>query len=124
MALRQVAVALDWTPNTNHSGFYVAKARGWYADAGLDVQLLSPHVDGYKETPAAKLTSGKATFALTPSETVISFHTNAPKPKLVAIAAALQTSASGERHCCGRATHPVLQQLLAARRTQEQRPLS
>jgi ABC-type nitrate/sulfonate/bicarbonate transport system substrate-binding protein len=94
--LRQVAVALDWTPNTNHAGFYIAKAKGWYAEAGLDVVLLSPHADDYKETPASKLLSGAATFALTPSETVVSFHTNraAPKPKLVAVAAALQTSAS------------------------------
>ena len=25
-----VRLALDWTPNTNHTGFYVAKANGWY----------------------------------------------------------------------------------------------
>jgi ABC-type nitrate/sulfonate/bicarbonate transport system substrate-binding protein len=93
MPLRQVAVALDWTPNTNHAGFYVAKAKGWYADAGIDVHFLSPHEDGYKETPASKLATGKATFALTPSETIVSCHTQA-KPKIVAIAATLQTSAS------------------------------
>ena len=27
-APRQVTVALDWTPNTNHTGLYVAKAKG------------------------------------------------------------------------------------------------
>lgn len=35
MALAPVTVALDWTPNTNHVGFFVAKAKGWYKDAGL-----------------------------------------------------------------------------------------
>jgi ABC-type nitrate/sulfonate/bicarbonate transport system substrate-binding protein len=35
-------VALDWTPNTNHAGFYVAQADGLYASAGLEVTLLSP----------------------------------------------------------------------------------
>ena len=33
-----VTVALDWTPNTNHTGIYVARALGYYADAGLDVR--------------------------------------------------------------------------------------
>ena len=26
-----VRLALDWTPNTNHTGFFVAEAKGWYA---------------------------------------------------------------------------------------------
>ena len=30
------------TPNTNHTGFYVAKAKGWFAEAGLDVSIKSP----------------------------------------------------------------------------------
>ena len=35
-----VRLALDWTPNTNHTGFYVAAANGWYRDAGVDLQIL------------------------------------------------------------------------------------
>jgi ABC-type nitrate/sulfonate/bicarbonate transport system substrate-binding protein len=35
-----VRLALDWTPNTNHTGFYVADANGWYADAGVDLEVL------------------------------------------------------------------------------------
>jgi hypothetical protein len=30
----KLSVALDWTPNTNHTGFYVAQAQGLYAAAG------------------------------------------------------------------------------------------
>ena len=86
-----ITVALDWTPNTNHIGFYVAKAKGWYAEAGLEVTLLSPHHDGYKTTPAARVADGSATFAVTPTETVVSSHTLPPsqagtKPRLVAVA--------------------------------------
>jgi hypothetical protein len=55
-----VVVALDWTPNTNHSGFYVAKSKGYYQEEGLDVKLLSPHVDGYKRTPASRVTDRSA----------------------------------------------------------------
>ena len=35
-----VRLALDWTPNTNHTGFYVAQAKGWYADAGVELEIL------------------------------------------------------------------------------------
>ena len=36
----KVRLALDWTPNTNHTGFYVADANGWYEEAGLDLDVL------------------------------------------------------------------------------------
>lgn len=39
-----VSVALDWTPNTNHVGLYVAQAMGWYDERGLDVEIL-PYTD-------------------------------------------------------------------------------
>lgn len=37
-----VTVMLDWTPNTNHSGIYLAKANGYYEQAGLDVSIVQP----------------------------------------------------------------------------------
>lgn len=43
-AQQAVTVALDWTPNTNHVGLYVAQAKGFYKEAGLDVQIL-PYTD-------------------------------------------------------------------------------
>jgi hypothetical protein len=57
------------------SGFYVARAKGYYKDAGLDVDLLSPHMDEYKATPASRVAHGSATFACVPSESIISHHT-------------------------------------------------
>ncbi len=36
----KVRLALDWTPNTNHLGFYVAQAKGWYAEAGVELDVL------------------------------------------------------------------------------------
>lgn len=62
-----VSVALDWSPNTNHSGFYIAHQKGWYAEAGLDVTIISPHEDDYKTTPLSRVANGTATFAITPS---------------------------------------------------------
>ncbi|TMD45852.1 MAG: hypothetical protein E6I90_06695 [Chloroflexi bacterium] len=30
-------LALDWTPNTNHTGIYVALKKGWYRDEGINL---------------------------------------------------------------------------------------
>jgi ABC-type nitrate/sulfonate/bicarbonate transport system substrate-binding protein len=35
-----VRLALDWTPNTDHTGIYVARSKGWYAAAGITLQVL------------------------------------------------------------------------------------
>ena len=40
--LTKVTFCLDWTPNTNHTGIYAAKALGYYEDAGLDVEIIQP----------------------------------------------------------------------------------
>jgi NitT/TauT family transport system substrate-binding protein len=39
-AVETIRLALDWTPNTNHMGFYVAQHEGWYADAGITLRIL------------------------------------------------------------------------------------
>ena len=38
--LTTVRLALDWTPNTDHTGFFVAQALGYYKAAGLNVEIL------------------------------------------------------------------------------------
>mmetsp|Transcript_19098 Transcript_19098/g.32768 ORF Transcript_19098/g.32768 Transcript_19098/m.32768 type:complete len:348 (-) Transcript_19098:373-1416(-) len=96
MATSRCAVALDWTPNSNHAGFYVARAKGWYTEP---VEIVSPHGDDYKTTPAQRVCAapeGHLCFGITPSESVISYHTHPDptKPKLVAVAACLQDSTS------------------------------
>lgn len=37
---QKITVALDWTVNTNHIGLFVARDKGFYRDAGLDVEIL------------------------------------------------------------------------------------
>ncbi|WBU60487.1 ABC transporter substrate-binding protein [Paracoccus albus] len=59
-AQEQISVALDWTPNTNHIGLYVAQEKGWYEEAGLDVDILP-----YSDTSAGTLVaSGVAQFGI------------------------------------------------------------
>jgi ABC-type nitrate/sulfonate/bicarbonate transport system substrate-binding protein len=38
----KVTLVLDWFPNTNHSGIYLAKAKGWYAAQGIDLDVQVP----------------------------------------------------------------------------------
>lgn len=45
-----VSVALDWTPNTNHIGLFVAEAKGFYQEAGIELEILP-----YSDTSAATL---------------------------------------------------------------------
>ena len=52
----KVRLALDWTPNTNHTGFYVAQAKGWYDDAGIALDVL-PYGG---TTPETILAAGQA----------------------------------------------------------------
>lgn len=83
----QIRLALDRTPNTNHTGFYVALAKGAYKQAGLDVQIISPDQDNYQTAPSKRVAQGEADLAITPSESVISYQTNGVP--LVAVATLL-----------------------------------
>ncbi len=67
-AQERLGVALDWTPNTNHVGLYVALEKGWYDEAGLDVEIL-PYADTSSGTLVA---NGVAEFGVLGS---IGFYT-------------------------------------------------
>jgi putative hydroxymethylpyrimidine transport system substrate-binding protein len=42
LTLTEVRVALDWFPWSNHSGLYIAKENGYFAEEGLDVEIYVP----------------------------------------------------------------------------------
>ncbi|HVD97863.1 MAG TPA: ABC transporter substrate-binding protein [Cytophagaceae bacterium] len=89
----KIKVALDWTPNAVHAGLYLAQFNGWYKEAGLDVQLISPEKDQYEVPPIEKLFRKQVAFAIAPSEMVIRSHQYGYK-ELVALAALLQGNPS------------------------------
>tara|TARA_R110002094_G_scaffold102119_2_gene101829 strand:+ start:3949 stop:4938 length:990 start_codon:yes stop_codon:yes gene_type:complete len=66
-AQEKLSVALDWTPNTNHVGLYVAQSKGWFGDAGLDVDIL-PYTDTSSGTLVA---AGVAEFGVL---SAVGFH--------------------------------------------------
>lgn len=66
-AQESLRVALDWTPNTNHVGLYVAQSKGWFEEAGLDVEIL-PYTDTSSGTLVA---TGVAEFGIL---SAVGFH--------------------------------------------------
>ena len=55
-----VSLALDWTPNTNPIGVFVAEQLGYYKDEGLNVKVL-PYANTAPETLVSR---GKADFGV------------------------------------------------------------
>jgi ABC-type nitrate/sulfonate/bicarbonate transport system substrate-binding protein len=84
----EIRVALDWTPNTIHSGLFCALENGIYDAQGLDVKLLPPD-QSYTSSPAKRLQNGEVDLAICPSESVIAYNETG-KMKLQAIYAILQ----------------------------------
>lgn len=70
MSLSDVALAPDWSLNTNHTGFVIAEALGYYREVGVGLRLL-PYVD--QPTAAKRVLSGEAYVGLGPQETVIAY---------------------------------------------------
>src|SRR4030043_1201154 len=64
--LTQVTVMLDWVPNTNHTGIFVAEANGYFKEAGLDVRIIQPG-EVYAE---AAVVRGVADFGISFQEQV------------------------------------------------------
>src|SRR3989339_17181 len=64
---QKITVLLDWFPNTNHTGFYVAKEKGFFAEENLDVSILQPGEGENNQIVAA----GKADFGISSQESVI-----------------------------------------------------
>jgi len=83
-------IALDWTPNINHIGFYVAKEKGFYNDLGIHLEIIDTSVDNYKVTPAKKVELGVVDLALCPTESIMSYRRKSDPFPLIAIAALLQ----------------------------------
>lgn len=88
-ALTKIKVALDWTPNTNHTGLYVAKDLGYYAEEGLDVEIVLPGSAGAD----TMVVSGEAAFAVSHQGGLTQARLQGVP--LVSIAAIIQHNTSG-----------------------------
>lgn len=89
--LTPVTFALDWTPNTNHTGVYVAQERGYYREAGLDVTILQAPENGADPLVAA----GDAQFGVSFQDTMAVYVTGNEALPVSAVAAIIQHNTSG-----------------------------
>ena len=86
-----ITVVLDWTPNTNHTGIYVALAKGYFKEAGLNVEVVQPPEDG----AVTLVASGKAQFGVSFQDSLApAFVGDSPMP-VTAVAAVIQHNTSG-----------------------------
>lgn len=67
LTLSPISLAMDWTPNTNHTGIYVAQKKGWYKDEGIELKIL----------PSSSVSSdllvntGKADLGISSTESIV-----------------------------------------------------
>ncbi|TPN85117.1 ABC transporter substrate-binding protein [Aquimarina algicola] len=92
--MENIKIALDWTANTNHIGFFIAKALDLYTAQGLDVTIITPDEDNYEITPVKKLELGEVDFALCPLESIISYQTKSNPFDVKAVATLLKEDMS------------------------------
>ncbi|MCM1287680.1 MAG: ABC transporter substrate-binding protein [Clostridium sp.] len=88
---KEITIVLDWTPNTNHTGLYVADALGYFDEAGLNVTIIQPPENGATDLVA----SGGAQFGIDFQEYLAPVFGTDNQLPVIAVAAILQHNTSG-----------------------------
>ena len=87
----KIDIVLDWTPNTNHTGLYVAQSKGFFEEEGLEVVIMQPPEGGAE----AIVGGGGAEFGIGFQDYLApNFASNTPMP-ITAVAAIIQHNTSG-----------------------------
>lgn len=86
--LRKVVLQTDWFPQAEHGGFYQALAKGFYREAGLDVEILP---GGPSAGISLKVIQGEADFGMNRSDNIMRNVANGQP--LVMVAATFQHDA-------------------------------
>lgn len=89
--LQTVNFVLDWTPNTNHTGLYVAQKLGYYKEEGLKINIEQPPEDG----ATALVGSGKADFGIDFQDSLEPAFQPSTAVPVTAVATIIQHNTSG-----------------------------
>jgi ABC-type nitrate/sulfonate/bicarbonate transport system substrate-binding protein len=99
-----LTLVLDYTPNTNHTGIYVAMDQGYYASEGISLDVQQPPEDGADSLVG----SGKAELGISYQDVMANYLGSDQPLPVTAVAAVIQHNTSG---IMGRAadgiTHPT-----------------
>ncbi len=90
--LKDVTLVLDYIPNTNHTGIYVAKDKGYYKEQGIDLTIVEP---GDDNTSLTLLGGKKGEFAISYQEDLTYSAASAQPIPTKAIAAIMEHNTSG-----------------------------
>lgn len=90
--LKEVTLVLDYVPNTNHTGFYVAQEKGYFKEEGLKVNIIEP---GDDSTSAVLVAANKGEFGVSYQEDVTYARTAEEVLPIKAIATIIQHNTSG-----------------------------
>ena len=89
--LKEITFVLDWTPNTNHTGIYVAQEKGYFEEAGLSVEIVQPPEDG----AVVLVASGKAEFGVSFQDSLAPALAGDNPLPVTAVASVIQHNTSG-----------------------------
>lgn len=81
----KVSLALDWYPNANHAGIYMALDRGYFAEAGIEVEVVVP---ADPSTVLQTVGAGRDTFGISYQTEVL--FARAQDVPVVSVAALVQ----------------------------------
>ena len=68
---QKIRFTTDWYPQAEHGGYYNALVRGYYAAAGLDVEILPGNP---QDTAERRVASGDAQFGMSGSDNMLIVH--------------------------------------------------
>ncbi|MSN97004.1 ABC transporter substrate-binding protein [Campylobacter sp. FMV-PI01] len=87
--LKEITFVLDWVPNTNHTGLFVAKEKGYFKELGIKVNIVQPAEDSAAKIVAAK----RAEFGIHFQPNLVKYLNKGAD--IIAVAAILQHNTMG-----------------------------
>lgn len=86
----RLTFCLDYTPNTNHTGIYVAQSQGYFAEEGLEVEIVQPAED----TAEAMLGTGEAQLGVSYQDYIANAYAGG-NTAFTAVASIIQHNTTG-----------------------------
>lgn len=87
----KITIVLDWVPNTNHTGLFVAKELGYFKEYNLNVEIVQPP----EGSTTQLIGSGNAEFGISFQDTLAKYFDKDHTLPVTAIAAIIQHNTSG-----------------------------
>ena len=91
-AQEKVVLQLRWDHQAQFAGYYAALWEGFYADAGLDVEIRSAFTEDGRVQPITEVLEGRADFGIGAADIMVAIDGGAP---VILVAPVFQQSGFG-----------------------------